>query len=84
MTIMIKKEAEAIARGQVAEEMKKEEKEKEKKRMFENIYDLIKGGEFESEAKKELKKFIYNKNIEWDGDENIISLGKHFRFKLLK
>jgi len=53
------------------------------KRMFENIYDLIKGGQFEDEAKKELRKFIYNKKIEWDGDENIISLGKHFRFKLL-
>ena len=52
--------------------------------MFENIYDLIKGGKFENEAKKELRKFVYHKNIEWDGDTNIISLGKHFRFKLLK
>ena len=55
-----------------------------RKRMFENIYDLIKGGEFEEEAKKELRRFIYNKNIEWDGDKNIISLGKHFKFKLLE
>lgn len=53
------------------------------KRMFENIYDLIKGGEFEQEAKKELRQFIKEKNIEWDGDNNIISLGKRFRFQLL-
>lgn len=55
-----------------------------RKRMFENIYDLIKGGQFENEAKKELQDFINNKNIEWDGDNNVISLGKHFKFKLLK
>ena len=73
------------------------------KRMFENIYDLIKGVSIpkntkstkngswaelskahEEEAKKELKKFVYNKNIEWDGDKNIISIGKHFKFKLLE
>ena len=41
---------------------------KKRKRMFENVYDLIKGGQFEGEAKRELKKFIHNKNIEWDGD----------------
>lgn len=54
-----------------------------RKRMFENIYDLIKGGKFENEAKKELQGFIHNKNIEWDGDNNVISLGKQFKFKLL-
>ena len=50
--------------------------------MFENIYDLIKGGKFEPEARKELKAFIRDKNIEWDGDNNIISLGKHFKINL--
>lgn len=35
------------------------------------------------QAKKEMRKFIINKNIEWDGDNNIISLGKHFKIKLL-
>jgi hypothetical protein len=54
-----------------------------KKLMFENIYDLIKGGAFENEAKKELRQFIKNKNIEWNGDTNTISLGRDFKFKLL-
>lgn len=53
------------------------------KRLFEDIYDLIKGGEFEQEAKTNLRKFIKYKNIEWDGDNNIISLGRDFKFKLL-
>jgi hypothetical protein len=57
--------------------------EEKKKRMFENIYDLIKGGNFEEEAKKELRGFIKNKHIEWDGDNNTISLGKYFKFKLV-
>lgn len=55
-----------------------------KKRMFENIYDLIKGGEFENEAKKELRHFIKHKELEWDGDNNTIKLGKHFTIKLLE
>ena len=54
-----------------------------KKRMFENIYDLIKGGEFEKEAKKELRSFTKNKLLQWDGDNNIISLGRDFKFKLI-
>lgn len=72
---------------------------KKQKKMFENIYDLIKvcglsdkqndswgqlSRKHGKEAKKELDQFIRNKNIEWDGDKNIISLGKHFRFKLLE
>ena len=59
-------------------------KEERKKKMFENIYDLIKGGEFEEEAKKELRAFIKHKNIEWSGDNNTITLGKHFVIKLLE
>ena len=55
-----------------------------KERMFENIYDLIKGGDFEIEAKKELRAFIKNKNIEWDNDNGIISLGRDFKIKLIK
>ena len=68
------------------------------RKMFENIYDLIKvcglsdkqndnwgqlSRKHGKEAKKELGQFIRNKNIEWNGNTNIISLGKHFRFKLL-
>ena len=53
------------------------------KRMFENIYDLIKGGQFEKEAKIELRHFVRNKELEWDGDRNVISLGKRFKIKLL-
>ena len=50
--------------------------------MFENIYDLIKGGEFENEAKKELRSYVKNKHIEWNGDENTIRIGKHFILQL--
>ena len=57
------------------------QKEKQK-RIFEDIYDLIKGGKFENEAKKNIKRFIKNKNVKWDGDNNTISLGKHFVIKL--
>lgn len=57
---------------------------KYQKRMFENIYDLIKGGDFAGEAERELRIFIKNKEIEWDGDNHIISLGKRFRFQLIK
>ena len=56
---------------------------KQQKQLFEDIYDLIKGGEFEQEAKINLRKFIKNKEVEWDGDNNIISLGKYFKFKLI-
>jgi len=59
-------------------------KTEKRERMFENIYDLIKGGKFEKEAKKELRGFIKDKDIEWDGDNNTISLGKHFTIKLVK
>lgn len=74
------------------------EKNKKNKRMFENIYDYVKclaysnkdisgftqmEREFAIEAKKELTKFLKGKNFEWDGDKNIISFGKHFRFQLL-
>ena len=51
--------------------------------MFENIYDLVKGGEVEQEAKKELRQFIKEKEIEWDGDNNTIKLGKRFTIKLV-
>jgi hypothetical protein len=54
------------------------------KRMFENIYDLIKGGKFEEEAKRELKKFTNPKEISWNGDNNTIDIGKHFTIKLIK
>ena len=54
-----------------------------RKRIFENIYDLIKGGDFELVAKNQLRAYIKYKNIDWDGDNNIISLGKHFKIKLI-
>jgi len=57
--------------------------EKKRKALFEDIYDLIKGGDFEQEAKTNLRKFIKYKELEWDGDNNIISLGKGFKFKLI-
>jgi len=57
-------------------------KNEKQKRIFEDIYDLIKGGKFENEARKNIKRFIKNKNMKWDGDNNTISLGKHFIIKL--
>jgi len=52
--------------------------------IFEDIYDLIKGGQFEKEAKKNIRKFIKYKNIEWDNDHKIISLGRDFKLQLIK
>jgi hypothetical protein len=64
-----------------------------KLKMLENIYDLLKGNclndkqqdeyaklsrKFEKQAKRELKNFIKNKNIELDFDNKKISIGKHF------
>jgi len=56
---------------------------KRRKLLFEDIYDMIKGGKFEKEAKKNVRKFIKYKHIEWNGDNNTIMLGKHFVIKLL-
>ena len=68
-----------------------------KKRMFENIYDLLLGNalsdkqqddwavlhrEMEKKARQELRKFTQSKSMEWDGDNNTISIGKHFRIVL--
>ena len=58
-------------------------KMKKRRDMFENIYDLIKGGKFEEEARRELRAFIRNKEIEWSGDDDTIKLGKHFTIKLI-
>lgn len=54
-----------------------------KKRQFENIYDIITGTSFKDVATKELKKFVRGKKCEWDGDKNIISIGKHFKIALI-
>ena len=51
--------------------------------MFENIYDVICNTRFKSIAAKELNKWIKGKKIEWDGDNNIISIGRYFKIKLL-
>ncbi len=66
---------------------------KYRQRMFANIYDLLKSNalsnkqnddwaklsrKFGKQARRELKKFVCDKNIEWDGNENVIRIGKHF------
>ena len=56
---------------------------KKRKQLFEDIYDLIIGSKFEKEARHNLRTFIKDKNVEWDGDNNAISLGRDFKFKLL-
>ena len=74
-------------------------KTKEKRKMiFEDIYDLIKGTainepsndweklakKHEEQAKKELGKWVKNKNLEWDGDTNEIKIGSYFVIKLIE
>ncbi len=54
-----------------------------KRKMFENIYDLLTESKFQQEARTELRRFIRNKNVEWDGDRNLISIGKQFKIKLI-
>ena len=54
-----------------------------KELMFENIYDLIKGGEFEQEAKTQLRKFIKGKELEWSSEAGTIKLGHRFTIKLI-
>ena len=54
-----------------------------KKKMFENIYDLTKGGEFEQEARQEMDQFLKGKQIIWDGNNGIITIGRDFKIKLL-
>ena len=56
---------------------------RKKEILFQDIYDLIKGGKFEAIAKKNIRKFIKNKNLEWDGVNNTITLGKYFIIKLV-
>ena len=73
-------------------------KSKTQKRQFENIYDILKGHAIKGEPKNEweilskehaqvataeFKKFIQNKEITWDGDNDIITIGKTFKIKLL-
>jgi len=52
-------------------------------KLLEDIYDLIKGGEFEAEAKKNIRAFIKHKHIEWDNQMKTISLGRDFKIKLI-
>jgi len=54
------------------------------KRMFENIYDILGNTDFQGEAQKEWTKFLKGKEIEWDGDKNIIKIGRDFKFQLVK
>lgn len=51
--------------------------------IFEDIYDLIKGGDFEDESKKGIRKFIKYKHMEWNNDNHTITIGKHFIIKLI-
>jgi len=51
--------------------------------LFEDIYDLIMGGRFEQPARRNIRKFIRKKHIEWDNDKGVISLGRDFKIKLI-
>ena len=51
--------------------------------MFENVYDIICNTQFKAEAQQEMTQFLKGKKVEWDGDKNIITIGKHFRFQLI-
>lgn len=52
-------------------------------KQFENIYDVMCKTEFHDEARKEFTKFMQGKELEWDGDNDIISIGKTFKIKLI-
>lgn len=53
-----------------------------KQKMFENIYDIICRTAFEEEARKEFDKFLKDKDCEWNGDNDTITIGKHFTITL--
>ena len=70
----------------------------QKKQFLNNVYDLIKicglsnkqndnwaklSRIHAKKATKEMKKLLYNKEIEVDLDTNIISIGKKIKLKLL-
>ena len=50
--------------------------------MVENIYDIILQTEFEKEARKELKRFIGNKNVSVDYGKGILEIGNNFTLTL--
>ena len=50
--------------------------------MVENIYDIILQTKFEQEAKKELKKWIGNKNVSVDYEHGILEIGNNFKMTL--
>lgn len=54
------------------------------RKMFENIYDVACNTRFRKSAMKELDKWTAGKEVSWDGDRNIISIGKFFKVKLLE
>lgn len=73
-------------------------RDNKKRAMFENIYDYLKvlalpknqddewaklSRKFAKQAETDLKRFIKNKHVEWDGDNNIITIGRQFKFKLI-
>jgi hypothetical protein len=53
-----------------------------KRKMLENIYDIIVKSAFKEEARRELDNFLKNKDVVWCGDSNTIRIGKHFAIKL--
>lgn len=57
---------------------------KKHKKLFEDIWDILMETIFEDEASKEFKRFLRNKDCEWDGDKDIISFGKRFKIRLIK
>lgn len=67
------------------------------KQLLEDIYDLVKATALSDndksrfaelshthadEADVNLHAYLYNKNMEWDGDKNTIKIGKHIIIQL--
>jgi hypothetical protein len=67
------------------------------KQLMEDIYDLVKvcglsknqsdswaelSKKHAEDSKKNLHNFIKNKNIEWNGDKNIINIGNHITISI--
>lgn len=78
--------------------MTKEQRQKHNIRMLENIYDLLRLNHTKDtdrdtfaeltlkhgkEASQQLKKFTRNKEMEIDLDNGVLTIGRHFKAKLI-
>ena len=53
-------------------------------KLFEDLYDIMIESKWKQEAENNIRKYFVNKNAEYNGDTNEISIGKKFKIKLVK